>query len=149
MPNEIGKIDANKEDVFGATCRSPFCLLGVNSLRVGTRQKPPRQPWGQSGIRPVEPGWSTYEVMPKEAFLTRIKVVVPSIKGPVRMELNKTGKHYLASLPSSQAPLSATTPLTAICSPAFSGPSTLIRCPAPALIFTGLASNPPGIRTNT
>ena len=39
------------------------------------------------GVAPVEPGWSTYQVMPKEAFLTAIKVVVPSIKGKVTVEM--------------------------------------------------------------
>jgi hypothetical protein len=51
-----------------------------------------------AGVRPLEPGWSTYEVMPKEAFLKWIKVVVPTIKGPVRMEMTKTGKEYAVSL---------------------------------------------------
>ncbi len=58
-----------------------------------------------AGVRPVEPGWSTFEVMPKEAFLTHIKLVVPSIKGPVEMELNKTAKDYIIRL---KSPLNTT-----------------------------------------
>ena len=51
-----------------------------------------------AGVRPVEPGWATYEVLPKEAFLTSIKVVVPSIKGHVRVEVRKTAREYALSL---------------------------------------------------
>jgi hypothetical protein len=53
-----------------------------------------------AGIRPIEPGWDTYEVLPQEAFLTSIKVTVPSIKGPVKMALNKTAKEYSIALDS-------------------------------------------------
>ena len=53
-----------------------------------------------AGVRPVEPGWATYEVMPREAYLTSIKVVVPSIKGSVRMELHKTATEYALKLTS-------------------------------------------------
>jgi hypothetical protein len=47
-----------------------------------------------AGIAPVAAGWSIYQVMPKEAFLTSIKVAVPSIKGNVTVELNKTAAQY-------------------------------------------------------
>ncbi len=47
-----------------------------------------------AGVRPIEPGWSTFEVMPKEAFLTSIKVSVPTIRGAVKMSLRKTANTY-------------------------------------------------------
>ena len=47
-----------------------------------------------AGVSPVEPGWSTFQVMPKEAFLKAIKVVVPSIQGPVTVELEKNATEY-------------------------------------------------------
>lgn len=47
-----------------------------------------------AGVTPVSPGWSTYQVLPKEAFLRAIKVVVPSIKGNVTVELKKTAAEY-------------------------------------------------------
>lgn len=47
-----------------------------------------------AGITPVAPGWSTYQVLPKEAFLSAIKVVVPSIKGNVTVDLKKTASDY-------------------------------------------------------
>jgi len=53
-----------------------------------------------AGVSPEEPGWARYHVLPKEAFLTDLKVVVPSIKGPVAMELHKTAAAYALRLTS-------------------------------------------------
>ncbi len=53
-----------------------------------------------AGVSPVAPGWSEYQVLPKEAFLTSINVVVPSIKGPVKVELKKTASEYALGLTS-------------------------------------------------
>lgn len=53
-----------------------------------------------AGISPEAPGWSTYHVLPKEAFLTSIKCVVPSIKGNVTVELHKTASEYSLRLTS-------------------------------------------------
>ena len=47
-----------------------------------------------AGVRPIAPGWITYEVLPKEAFLTSINVVVPSIKGRIPVQIRKTAKEY-------------------------------------------------------
>ena len=40
-----------------------------------------------AGVSPESPGWATYHVLPKEAFLNAIKVVVPSIKGNVTVSI--------------------------------------------------------------
>ena len=53
-----------------------------------------------AGVAPVAPGWATYHVLPKEAFLTAIKVVVPTIKGTVTVDLNKTATEYSIGLTS-------------------------------------------------
>ena len=53
-----------------------------------------------AGVSPVEPGWSTYQVMPREAFLTSFKVVVPTIKGKVAVTLRKTAAEYALGLSS-------------------------------------------------
>jgi hypothetical protein len=53
-----------------------------------------------AGVRPVEPGWSVYEVKPKEAFLTSIKLAVPSIKGRVAVEIRKSASEYSIDLDS-------------------------------------------------
>jgi len=53
-----------------------------------------------AGVTPVAPGWSTYQVMPKEAFLTAIKVVVPSIKGSITVDLKKSATDYSLDLDS-------------------------------------------------
>jgi len=51
-----------------------------------------------AGVSPVAPGWSEYQVLPKESFLTAIKVTVPSIKGPVTVDLKKTATEYSIGL---------------------------------------------------
>lgn len=51
-----------------------------------------------AGIAPEVPGWSVYHVLPKEAFLTKINAVVPSIKGNISVKINKTASKYSLSL---------------------------------------------------
>ena len=53
-----------------------------------------------AGVSPEAPGWSTYHVLPKEAFLTSINVVVPSIKGNITTEIQKTATAYTLKLTS-------------------------------------------------
>lgn len=53
-----------------------------------------------TGIAPEVPAWSTYHVLPKEAFLTDIKCVVPSIKGNVAVDIKKTATNYTLKLTS-------------------------------------------------
>jgi len=53
-----------------------------------------------AGVSPVAPGWTEYQILPKEAFLTAIKVVVPSIKGNVTVNLRKTASEYSIGLTS-------------------------------------------------
>jgi len=53
-----------------------------------------------AGVSPVEPGWSTFSVLPKEAFLTHLHAVVPSIKGPITVEIRKTATEYSLTLES-------------------------------------------------
>ncbi len=70
----------------------------VSSLNHGWN--PPAIILSQSiaGVTPVAPGWTTYQVMPKEAFLQSIKVVVPTIKGNIAVDLNKTATEYSLGL---------------------------------------------------
>ena len=53
-----------------------------------------------AGIAPVQAGWKTFQVLPKEGFLTWIKVVVPSVKGNIFLELNKSSDEYAIHLES-------------------------------------------------
>jgi hypothetical protein len=53
-----------------------------------------------AGISPETPGWSTYHVLPKEAFLNDINVVVPSIKGAIKLHLQKTKTEFSLTLTS-------------------------------------------------
>ena len=56
-----------------------------------------------AGISPLQPAWSIYQVMPREAFLTSIKVVVPTLKGKVAMDLRKTATAYAMTIDSPPA----------------------------------------------
>ena len=47
-----------------------------------------------AGIQPVEPGWTKFEVKPHEAFLTSLKVSVPTDKGAVKVQIRKTRHLY-------------------------------------------------------
>ncbi len=51
-----------------------------------------------AGVSPEAPGWTQYHVLPKEAFLTAIKVVVPSIKGNITVDMKKTASDYTLNL---------------------------------------------------
>ena len=51
-----------------------------------------------AGVSPEEPGWSIYHVFPKEAFLTSIKVVVPSVKGDIKIDIKKTATEYFLGI---------------------------------------------------
>lgn len=53
-----------------------------------------------TGISPETPGWNTYHVFPKEAFLTYIKCVVPSVKGKITVVLKKDASQYSLRLTS-------------------------------------------------
>ncbi|MCX6327192.1 MAG: discoidin domain-containing protein [Bacteroidia bacterium] len=55
-----------------------------------------------TGVAPEEPGWKTFHVLPKETFLTSIKVVVPSVKGDVKVEIKKNTTEYSIALISPQ-----------------------------------------------
>jgi len=47
-----------------------------------------------AGVAPTSPGWSTFEVLPKEAFLRSLAVGLDTIKGRVEMDLLKTAETY-------------------------------------------------------
>lgn len=47
-----------------------------------------------AGVGPETPGWSLFHVLPKEAFLPQLRVVVPTVKGKVVADLRKTTTKY-------------------------------------------------------
>ncbi len=47
-----------------------------------------------AGISPVTPGWASFQVLPQEAFLNDLHMVVPTVKGPVTVGINKTSTEY-------------------------------------------------------
>ncbi len=51
-----------------------------------------------TGAAPIEPGWTVFQVLPKEAFLTEINLVVPTVKGNVTVTIKKTKSEYALSV---------------------------------------------------
>jgi hypothetical protein len=51
-----------------------------------------------AGISPIEAGWKTFQVLPKEGFLQTIKVVVPAIIGDISVSIIKTSSNYSLKL---------------------------------------------------
>lgn len=48
-----------------------------------------------AGIFPTSPGYHTFQVKPQPGFLKHIKVVVPSVKGDIKMELQTEGQYQM------------------------------------------------------
>ena len=55
-----------------------------------------------AGIRPTRPGYTEYEVMPQMGSLNKILCTVPSIKGSIKVELEKGDKSFRLSIQSPQ-----------------------------------------------
>ena len=53
-----------------------------------------------AGVSPEEPGWSTFHVLLKEAFLTSINIAVPSVKGEIKVAMKKSTSEYTINLTS-------------------------------------------------
>lgn len=53
-----------------------------------------------AGVAPETPGWSTFHVFPHEAFLTSVKVKVPTMKGMIHVDIGKNWKQYKIGLTS-------------------------------------------------
>ncbi|RED47803.1 alpha-L-rhamnosidase-related protein [Seonamhaeicola aphaedonensis] len=51
-----------------------------------------------AGIKPTSVAWKTFEVKPNLAHMTSVKQVVPSVKGDITMEVNKTASKYQLDL---------------------------------------------------
>jgi hypothetical protein len=53
-----------------------------------------------AGVAPESPGWTTYHVLPQEAFLTSIDTTVPTVQGQVAVSIRKSASKYSLSLTS-------------------------------------------------
>ena len=53
-----------------------------------------------AGISPETAGWGTYHVLPQEAFMKQLNVVVPSIRGNITVDLDKSASTYTLNLDS-------------------------------------------------
>lgn len=70
------------------------CFDDASSLNHGWNPPAIVLPQNIVGVRPLEPGWRVFEVLPREAFLTSLKSVTPTVKGPVAVELHKSATEY-------------------------------------------------------
>ncbi|MFC2109712.1 alpha-L-rhamnosidase C-terminal domain-containing protein [Bacteroidota bacterium] len=53
-----------------------------------------------AGVKATDVAWSTYEVKPNLAYMTSVKQIVPSVKGDITIEVNKTENNYQLDLTS-------------------------------------------------
>ena len=51
-----------------------------------------------AGVKATNVAWSSYEVKPNLAYMTSVKQVVPSVKGDITVEVNKTDERYKLDL---------------------------------------------------
>jgi hypothetical protein len=51
-----------------------------------------------TGIAPEEPGWGTFHIFPKEAFLNKIKAIIPTVKGNIQVKMEKDSIQYMLSV---------------------------------------------------
>jgi hypothetical protein len=51
-----------------------------------------------AGIKAIDVAWSSYEVKPNLAHMTSVKQIVPSVKGDITLEVNKTESNYQLDL---------------------------------------------------
>ncbi len=47
-----------------------------------------------AGVLPTKPGWSEYQVLPNLVHLSKLKVVVPSVKGDISIDIRQREKAY-------------------------------------------------------
>ncbi|MGW2383495.1 discoidin domain-containing protein [Streptomyces lincolnensis] len=86
-----------------------------------------------AGVRPTEPGWSSYEVIPLTGTLTKINTVVPTVKGDIRFGITRDGTQVTLTLTSP----TGTTARVGV--PTYRGSSAVIKANGTA-VFTGGAS---------
>ncbi|MEU6381639.1 discoidin domain-containing protein [Streptomyces sp. NPDC046909] len=53
-----------------------------------------------AGVRPTEPGWTSYEIVPQTGTLTKINTVVPTVKGNIQFGIVRDGDKVTLTLTS-------------------------------------------------
>ncbi|MEI5522927.1 discoidin domain-containing protein [Streptomyces brasiliscabiei] len=53
-----------------------------------------------AGVRPTEPGWETYEVIPQTGTLTKISTVTSTVEGDIRFGITRDGTRVTVTLTS-------------------------------------------------
>ncbi|MFE1922286.1 discoidin domain-containing protein [Streptomyces asoensis] len=86
-----------------------------------------------AGVRPTEPGWATYDVVPQTGTLTKIDTVVPTVKGDIRFGIRRGGDQVTLTLTSP----SGTTARVGV--PTYRGASPVIKAGG-TTVFSGGSS---------
>ncbi|MCL8011230.1 discoidin domain-containing protein [Streptomyces sp. AS02] len=86
-----------------------------------------------AGVRPTEPGWSSYEAIPQTGTLTKINTIVPTPKGDIRFGITRDGDQVTSTLTSP----TGTTARVGV--PTYRGSSPVIKANGTA-VFTGGSS---------
>ncbi|MFF5184454.1 discoidin domain-containing protein [Streptomyces sp. NPDC000345] len=53
-----------------------------------------------AGVRPTQPGWTAYDVIPQTGTLTKISAVTPTVKGDIRFGIRRDGTNVTLTLTS-------------------------------------------------
>ncbi|MEU2281521.1 discoidin domain-containing protein [Streptomyces sp. NPDC013178] len=56
-----------------------------------------------AGVRPTKPGWETYDVIPQTGTLTKISTVTPTVRGDIRLGVDRDGDRVTLTLTSPSA----------------------------------------------
>ncbi|MCF1592070.1 alpha-L-rhamnosidase-related protein [Streptomyces muensis] len=87
-----------------------------------------------AGVRPTEPGWTAYEVVPQTGTLTRIDTVTPTARGDIRFGITRDGDQATLTLTSP----SGTTARVGV--PTYRGSSPVIKANGTTVYSGGAAT---------
>ena len=83
-------------DRWWATKKNAFD--DASSLNHGWNPPVPLLSQTIAGVSPEEAGWRVFHVLPREAFLNDINVVVPTIHGDIGVQIKKSSSEYFLSV---------------------------------------------------
>ncbi|MFI1727414.1 discoidin domain-containing protein [Streptomyces sp. NPDC020489] len=86
-----------------------------------------------AGVRPTQPGWTKYEVIPQTGTLTKINTVVPTVKGDIRFDIVRDDTQVTLTLTSP----SGTTARVGV--PTYGGSQPVVKANG-TTVFTGGSS---------
>ncbi|MDX3452292.1 discoidin domain-containing protein [Streptomyces sp. ME02-8801-2C] len=91
-----------------------------------------------AGVRPTQPGWTTYDVVPQTGTLTKINTVTPTVKGDIRFGITREGTQVTLGLTSP----SGTTARVGV--PTYGGSHPVIKANGTTVFTSGSATGGAG-----